>query len=327
MIKYLFLILITLLSGCTADFSGLDKPEESVYIRFSSRANVKTDIEEASYTNHRNTRSEYTSSEYSVGILGIATHEELMHQTTLAGRDATSLREWMANDVYYHNPENGDIMHINNQRPLFPIDKGSAIVAYAYMPHTNRVMYGTDDCYIPINLMADSAATDWRYSGKAAMSKTEYRKEGAFVLDTFKHVMTRLDLVLHSNVNRTNKQVKILEINLGIYSHGKGKLSLNNGDITMDTSTYVPNTVHRLQRRPGHVFSLYDDLKDSIYTERYYLLPYTEIHDLRIVGLWNDKDTITYEYVIADSTQWKSNNLCPGKRSTINVKSIKYIYK
>ena len=327
MIKYLFLILVTLLSGCTTDFSGLEKPEESVYIRFSSRADVKTDIEEATYADCHNTRSEYATQGHSVGILGIATHKELMHQTTLAGRDATSLREWMANDVYYHNPENGDIVHNDNQRPLFPIDKGSAIVAYAYMPHTNRVMYDADDCYIPIDLMADSAITDWRYSGKTAMSKDVYRKEGTFVLDTFKHAMTRLDLVLHSNVNRTNKQVKILEIDFGIYSHGQGKLSLNNGKVTMDTTTYVPSTVHHLQRRPGHVFSLYDDLKDSIHTERYYLLPYTEIHDLRIVGLWNDKDTITYEYVISDSTQWNSNNLHPGKRSTINVKSIKYIYK
>ena len=325
MIKYLFLILITLLSGCTTDFSGLEKPEESVYIHFSSRADVKTDIEEASYANHRSTRSEYITSGYSVGVLGIATHEDLMHHTTLAGQDATSLREWMANDVYYRNPENGDIVHNEGQHPLFPIDKGSAIVAYAYMPHTNRVVYETDGCYIPINIMGDSATTDWRYSGRTAMSKAEYRREGTFALDTFKHVMTRLDLVLHSNVNRTNKQVKIIEINLGICNHGQGKLSLENGRLTMDTATCVVDSVYRLLRRPNYVFSLYDDLKDSIRTEKYYLLPYTEIHDLRIVGLWNDKDTITYEYVIADSTQWNSDNLHPGKRSTINVKSIKYI--
>ena len=324
MVKYLFLILVTLLSGCATDFSGLDKPEESVYIRFSSHADIKADIEEAK---RQANRGDYTTQGQSVGILGIATHEDLMAETSLAGHDASSLRQWMANDVYYRDPSTGNIAHEDEECPLFPIDKGSAIVAYAYMPHTERVKFEANDCYIPINLMADSATTDWRYSGKTAMSKTEYRKEGTFALDTFKHVMTRLDLVLHSNVNKANKEVKIIEIDLGICNHGQGKLSLENGKLTMDTATCAADSVYRLLRRPDHVFSLYDDLKDSIRTERYYLLPYTEIHDLRIVGLWNDKDTITYEYVIADSTQWNSNNLHPGKRSTINVKSIKYIYK
>lgn len=325
MIKYLFLVLVTLLSGCTTDFSGLDKPEESVYIRFTSHADIKADIEEASYTKRQTTRDGNTSTEQSVGILGIATHEDMMTETTFAGHDAASLRQWMANDVYHRNPSTGDITHEDGESPLFPIDKGSAIVACAYMPHTDKVIFSADDCYIPIDLMADSATTDWRYSGRNAMSKSEYREKGTFALDTLKHVMTRLDLILHSNVNRTNKKVKILEINLGIRNNGKGKLSLDNGKLTLDSDTHEPGTVHRLVRRPNLEFSLYDDLKDSIRTERYYLLPYTEIQDLRIVSVWNEQDTITYEYTIADRAQWDSSNLHPGKRSTINVRSIKYI--
>ena len=72
MVKYLFLILVTLLSGCATDFSGLDKPEKSVYIRFSSHADIKADIEEAK---RQVNRGDYTTQEQSVGILGIATHE------------------------------------------------------------------------------------------------------------------------------------------------------------------------------------------------------------------------------------------------------------
>ena len=320
MIKYLFFILIMLLSGCTTDFSGLEKPEESVYIRFSSCADLKVDIEET-------TRSGYVTPGQSVGILGVATDEANMDYTTLEGLHVDFLRKWMANDVYYYHSANGVIARDDEQCPLFPIDKGSAIVAYAYMPHTDRVVYGEDDCYIPIDLMADSASTDWRYSGKTAMSKAAYREKGTFALDSFKHVMTRIDLVLHSNVNKTNKSARILEIDLGICNHGQGKLSLGNGKLTMDTASCVTDSVYRLLRRPDHEFSLYDDLKDSIHIERYYLLPYTEIHDIRIVSLWNNADTIIYEHVIAGSGQWNSNNLHAGKRSTINVKSIKYINK
>ena len=320
MVKYLFLILVTLLSGCTTDFSGLDKPEESVYIRFSSRADVKADIEEASYTHGRNTRGDETS-EHSVGILGIATDEDLMAETTLAGCQRESLRKWMANDVYYRNPNTGDIVHEKGENPSFPIHKGSAIVAYAYMPHTAQVEFEADDCYIPIDLREDSATTDWKYSSKTAMSKAEYRSrvDSTFTLDTFKHVMTRLDLVFH--LYERYRSVEILEVDLGINS-GQGRLSLVNGEVTMSDDA---EPMH-LQRRINKELSFGGD---SLHTEQYYLLPYTEIHDIRIVGVWTDPilnyktDTVTYEYTIADSAQWNSRNLHPGACSTIHVKSLK----
>ena len=109
MVKYLFLILATLLSGCTADFSGSLELEESVYIRFSSYADVKADVEEASYARQRVTRSGNTTLEHSVGILGIATHEDVMDETTLVGYDAASLYKWMQNDVYSRNPADGEM--------------------------------------------------------------------------------------------------------------------------------------------------------------------------------------------------------------------------
>lgn len=311
MIKYLFFILVTLLSGCTADFSGWEQPEEPVRIRFSSRVSVSADVEEA-------TRSGYTTPGQSVGILGMATYEDRMNETTLDGCDAASLHQWMANDVY--SLEGKEIVHTADQCPLFPIDKGSAIVAYAYMPHTERIVYGGDDCYIPIDLMADSAATDWMYSGRTAKSKAAYREDETFAFE-FKHAMTRLDLNIAPQINKFNKSVRILEIDLGIGSHGKGRLLLERGKVMMDTASYDPGSVHHLLRRINCDFSIYDVTQR---TETFYLMPYTPIHDLRIVGLWNDQDTITYEYVIADSAQWNSDNLLPGARSIINVNSIKY---
>lgn len=319
MIKYLFFILVTLLSGCTTDFSGLDKPEESVYIRFSSRADVKADIEEASYTHNRNTRGDEIASEHSVGILGIATDSIMMAETSLAGHELVSLRKWMANDVYYRDPNTGDILHEEGQNPSFPIHKGSAIVAYAYMPHTEQVEFGTDDCYIPIDLREDSATTDWRYSGKTAMSKVDYLEIGTFTLDTFKHVMTRLDLVFH--LYEKYRYVKILEVDLGI-NGGQGRLSLQSGEVAVNDAAEPMHLLRRINKE------LSSD-GDTIHTEQYYLLPYTEIHDIRIVGVWTDPifnyktDTVTYEYTIADSTQWDSGNLHPGACSTIHVKSLK----
>ena len=321
MVKYLFLILVALLSGCTTDFSGLDKLEESVYIRFSSRADVKVDIEEASYTHGRNTRGDETS-KHSVGILGIASNENLMHETTLAGHQLGTLCEWMANDVYYRNPNTGDIVHEDEKKPSFPINKGSAIVAYAYMPHSEQVTFEAEDCYIPIDLREDSATTDWRYSSKA-MSKAEYRdcEDGAFTLDAFEHVMTCLDLVLHSYEDSTTYMyMEILEVDLKI-KNGQGRLSLVNGEATMQDDKEPMHLLRRINKELRN--------ENSTHTERYYLFPYTEIDTIRIKGVWvdsywNTRDAFSREYAIVDSIQWNSENLHPGTCSTIRVKSLKY---
>lgn len=327
MIKYLFFILITLLSGCTADFSGSQEPEESVYIRFSSYADVKADVEEASCAPRRTTRGDYTTPGHSVGILGIAAHEDEMGEVTLAGHDATSLRKWMQNDVYYRDPMNGAIARNDGQCPTFPIDKGSAVVAYAYMPHTDRVVYGAEDCYVPLDLMADCAATDWTYSGHTAMSKADYLAAGSFALDSFKHAMTCLEIVIDTpKVDKMyDAAVRILEVNLGIRNHGKGRLSLVDGTITMDDVEY-PDSIYRLLRTPNTELSIYNQVKSS--TETFYLMPYTEVYDLRVVALWCDArntptDTVRYEYVIADRGQWNTANLRPGAVSRLKLKSIK----
>ena len=327
MVKYLFLILVTLVSGCTTDFSGSQGPEESVYIRFSSYADVKADVEEASYAQRQSTRSDNLATEQMVGILGIAANEGTMDEISLVGHDATSLRKWMQNDVYYRNLTTGAVARTDGQCPTFPIDEGSAIVAYAYMPYTDRVVYGADDCYIPLDLMADSAATDWTYSGHTAMSKAEYHKEGTFALDSFKHAMTCLEIVVDTpKVDKMyNTKVRILEIDLGVRNHGKGRLSLVDGTVTMDAAEN-PDSIYRLQRKPNTELSLYSQVKSS--SETFYLMPYTEIHDLRVVGLWYDvhnspTDTIRYEYVIADSAKWNTANLHPGAVSRLKLKSIK----
>lgn len=312
MIKYLFLILVTLLSGCTTDFSGLEKPEESVYIRFSSHTNVQVDVEEA-------TRNGYTTPGESVGILGIATYSDEQTETmTLAGQPVGSLRQWMANDVYYCDPQ-GDgkvnIVHNKGESPVFPIDKGSGMVVYAYKPHTERMEYDNDGYYLPLDLMADSAATDWRFSGRKAKSKEMYRMEGTFALDSFKHAMTCVDVVLTPKIDKWDPSFKIVEVALGMYSHGKGRLSVEDGKVEMDTASYEVGSIHHLQRRLDNLLSIYSNV--VTHTESFYLMPYTRINDLRVVGIWNDKDTIVYEYDVAD--RWNSDNLHPGTRSIINV--------
>lgn len=322
MVKYLLFILVILLSGCTADFSGSLELEESVYIRFSSYADVKADVEEAFYGRERITRSGYTTPGNSVGILGIATHEDVMGETTLVGHDAGSLREWMQNDVYSRNPADGTIVHADNQYPTFPIDKGSAIAAYAYMPHTDRVVYEADDCYIPLDLMADSATTDWAYTGHTAMSKAMYREKGTFALGVFKHAMTRLEVVVDTpSMDKFNRFVRIIEMDLGVHNHGKGRLSLVDGKITMDTASYTPDSVYHLLRKPDYDFAWNNPTLS--YTETFYLMPYTKIHNLSVVALWNNTDTIRYEYVIADSTQWNTANLRPGAVSRLKLKTVK----
>lgn len=322
MIKYLFLILVTLLSGCTADFSGSCESEESVYIRFSSYVDVKADVEEASYAHRQVTRSDNYVTEQAVGILGIAAHEDMMDEITLVGRDATSLRKWMQNDVYYRNPMNGAVARADGQCPTFPIEKGSAVVAYAYMPYTDSIVYGDEDCYIPLDLVADSASTDWTYSGSSTMSKSAYHETGVFVLDSFKHVMTCLEVIVDTPKfdEMYDTLVRILEISLGVRGNGKGRLSLTDGMVTM-ADAENPDSIYRLQRKPGYRFSIYEQVKSR--TETFYLMPYTEIHDLRVVALWNEADTIRYEYVIADSAKWNTANLRPGVVSRLKLKSIK----
>lgn len=295
-----------------------------MYIRFSSYADVKADVEEASYARQRVTRSGNTTLEHSVGILGIATHEDVMDETTLVGYDAASLYKWMQNDVYSRNPADGEIAHINGQCPTFPIDKGSAIAAYAYMPHTDRVMYEADDCYIPLDLMADSATTDWAYTTRTTMSKAAYRERGTFALGTFKHAMTRLEVVVDTPKmdDYNNRFVRILEMDLGVYNHGKGRLSLVDGKVTMDTASYTPDSVFHLLRKPDYDFAWNNPTLS--YTETFFLMPYTEIRDIRVVSLWNKVDTICYEYVIADSAKWNTANLHPGTVSRLKLKSIKH---
>ena len=318
MIKYLFFILITLLSGCTTDFSGLEKLEESVYIRFSSRMDVQVDVEEV-------TRSASVLQEQSVGILGMATYSDEQLDTLTLAEDAP-LWEWMANDRYYYKPwqetEVKDIEHIDGQQPAFPLKKGSGIVAYAYLPYCSNVAYDGDGWYIPIDLMGDSATTDWMYSGRTAKSKDEYRDDKTFKFD-FQHAMARLDLVIAPEMTRLDT-VRVLEIDLGVYNHGVGRMSIDDGTIKMDTATY-DGKVHRLKRHKSDcLFSIYTE---KVQADSFFLMPYTRIHDLRIVAQWTAPgiDTIfVYEHVIEGNEQWNSDNLHPGTRSVINVNSIKY---
>lgn len=309
MIKKLLYIFIILLTGCTTDFTGLEKPGESVYIRFSTVADIHADVVEA-------TRSRVTEQEMLIGILGIGTQAESLNLTTLARHNASSLRQWMANDVYHLY--DGNIEHALGQRPSFPIEDGSAIAAYAYLPHTRNIVYSGDSCYIPIDLMADSATTDWMYSGRVAKTKMEYCEESTFAFN-FRHAMTRLDMVISPEV-AVNDTVEILEIDLGMYNHGKGRLMLEDGVVSLDTATCLPDSVYRLRRRLADVRLASQD--GAEHTEVLYLMPYTKLHDLRIVGVWNGADTLYYEHCI-DTTRWNSANLHPGKRSVINIKSIR----
>lgn len=309
MIKYFLYTLIILLSGCTADFTVFEKAEEPVYIHFSTNTNIQVDVSE-------DTRGGIFEQEIPIGILGIGTQAEHLNWTTLAGRNAASLRQWMANDVYRLYDKN--IEHSLGQHPSFPIEDSSAIVAYAYLPHTQHIVYDNDSCYIPIDLMADSATTDWMYTGRVAKTKTRYCEDPTFVFN-FRHAMTRLDLVISPEIG-ANDTVEILEIDLGMYNHGKGRLLLEDGAVSLDTATCLPDSVYRLRRRKTDIE--FPTQEKAQYTETLYLMPYTKIHDLRIVGVWNGADTLHYEHYI-DTTLWNRANLHPGKRSVINIKSIR----
>lgn len=307
MIKYLFFILITLLSGCTTDFSGLEKPEESVYIRFSSCANVQVGVDVS-------TRS---SAEQPVGILGIGTQVKDTLSATLVGCDTASLRKWMKNDMYLYSPYSGLINHAEGRTPAFPIDPGSAVVAYAYMPYSDSVIYDEEDCYVPLDLVADSASIDWVYSGKTAKSKADYLVDQTFAFK-FEHAMTRLDLVFDPTMTKINNKVEIVKLSLGIKDYGKGRLSLIDGKATKDVSSSDDAVAHCIQREPN-IMSLYGS--SVLDTVKFYLIPCTEIDTLRFVGVWNETDTITYESCIADSLhKWVSNKLEAGKSSVINLR-------
>ena len=310
MIKYLPYILILLLSGCTADFSGL-RPEKTVHICFSTTADIHVNVSVS-----ETTRSAIVAPKATIGILGIGAKTDLLNEIELAGYKNESLRQWMANDVYHLNGKN--ITHAQGQYPSFPIEDNSAVAAYAYLPHTKNIVYGEDDCYIPIDLMADSATTDWMYSGRVAKTKEEYCDEPIFAFN-FSHAMTRLDLVISPEIF-TNDIVRILEIDLGLYSHGKGFLSLEDGTVSMDTATCCTDSVYHLRRRPTD--AIFTTQGTTNQTDTWYLMPYTDICKLSITSLWNETDTICYEHYIDDSI-WNSANLRPGERSVINIKSIR----
>lgn len=308
MIKYLLYILIILLSGCTADFAESKESAESVYIHFSTTPDIHIDVNEG-------TRSGASKQAMPIGILGIGAQAEELDWKTLAGHDSTSLRQWMANDVYLL--QSGSIEHALGHHPSFPIENGSAVAAYAYLPHTPHIVYDDSCCYIPIDLMADSATTDWMYSGRVAKTKSEYCDNPTFVFN-FRHAMTRLDMVLFPE-GVANDTVEILEVDLGMYNHGKGRLLLENGVVSLDSTTCHPDSIYRLHRSTNIRIMAQEK---TYHTEIFYLMPYTKIHDLRIVGVWNGTDTLYYEHSI-DTTRWNSANLHPGKRSVINIKSIR----
>ena len=313
MIKYLFFILVTLLSGCTTDFSGLEKPEESVYIRFSSSPNIQIDVEVATRSGNDNT----------TGILGIATYsDEEMKETTLAGYKKETLRQWMANDKYYYTSSNFredkivEFVHQYGERPTFPIDKGSGMVVYAYKPHTECVEYGEDDCYIPLDLVADSASTDWMYSGREAMSKAAYRDVETFTLNSFKHAMTRLDVVLTPALSKWNPSFTIIEISLGVKNNVQGRFSIIDGSITVenkDESSYIDG-ICELERMIGRELSIYSNVEE--HTESFYLIPGTEIASLYIKGVWSDGRVVDEERLI----EMNGIKLEAGKSTALPVK-------
>lgn len=275
-----------------------------MYIRFSSCANVQIGVDVS-------TRS---SAEQPVGILGIGTQVKDTLSATLVGCDTASLRRWMKNDMYLYSPYSGLINHAEGYSPTFPIDTSSAVVAYAYMPYSDSVRYDNpEECYIPIDLIADGASTDWMYSGKTAKSKADYLVDQTFAF-RFEHAMTCLEFLIEPDMN-SEENITITEISLGVYNSGKGRLSLIDGEVVMDTASWKADSVYCIKHNPEKKLS---NGGTSFYTETFYLMPYTLISDLSIVGVWNDGKMSEYKFRM----EGNSKNLGPGSKKVFCVNKI-----
>lgn len=317
MIKLFLLLIVLLLGGCRADFSEvLPTEEKPVYICFASDASINASVSES-------TRSgAIVGDTLSVGILGLGVQESELSTATLAGRNHWSFRDWMSNDLYYYvrGGDNG-IMHSQGEIPSFPLEENSAVAAYAYLPRIDmkRIVCDMYSCYIPLDLVADEAATDWMYSGKVARSKNDAREQHDFIFTfEFKHAMTRLDFVISPMLISKDK-LKLLEIDLGVYSHGIGLLSLEDGKIILDRTTLIPDSVYRLRRSIDNAV-----ISDTLptHTETLYLIPETRINDFRVVALRNEKDTIVCERTM-DPDKWDHTNMKAGTRSVITIRQFR----
>ena len=315
MIRLVFILLLLLFGGCTTDFSDVFETEEKpVYIHFASDASINASVSES-------TRSKVALCDtLPIGILGLGLQEAELQDINLANQNQWTLRDWMCNDLYYYTNEDKSIKHSQGKIPSFPLEDSSAVAAYAYLPHVNieHIIFNSQSCYIPLNIIADEAATDWMYTGKIAKTKTEaIEKQDSIFTFKFKHAMTRLDLQILKPLSL--EEVKLLDINLGIHNPGIGLLSLEDGNIVLDSTTFQIDSVYYLRRR------ISDDTIDyvmPIRTESFYLIPQTKIHHLRVEALRNDQDTLVCE-ILMDSIKWNSDNLKAGTRSTIKVSSFK----
>lgn len=315
--KLSLIFIVLLLGGCTTDFSEVKLAEEKpVYIHFASDANINASVSEST----RGGANAYDT--LSIGILGLGVQETELSATTLAGRNHWSFRDWMSNDLYYYVRNGGNgIVHSRGEIPSFPLEENSAVAAYAYLPRIDmeRIVCADSSCYIPLDLVADEAATDWMYSGKSAKTKDDARAQHDSIFTfKFKHAMTRLDFVI-TPMQISNDKLELLEIDLGVYSHGIGLLSLEDGEIILDHTTLAPDSVYRL-RRSMHNIVISDTL--TTHTETLYLIPETEINDFRVVALRNEKDTIVCERTM-NPEKWDHTNMKAGTRSVITIRTFK----
>ena len=317
MTKLFLLLIVLLLGGCTADFSEvLPTEEKPVYIRFASGVSINASVSEA-------TRSGAAVGDtLPIGILGLGVQESELSTTTLAGRDHWSFRDWMSNDLYYYvHGGSNSIVHSQGEIPSFPLEENSAVAAYAYLPHVGmeRIVCDMQSCYISLDLASDEAATDWMYSGKVAKTKNEARAQHDSIFNIeFKHAMAKLDFVVSTAITNSNR-MELLEIELGVYNHGIGLLSLEDGEVTLDSTTLYPDSVYRLRRSIEDV-TLSET--QSTHTETFYLIPQTEINDFRVVALLNKRDTMVCERTM-NPDKWDHTNMKAGTRSVITVRTFK----
>lgn len=317
MTKLFLLLIVLLLGGCRADFSEvLPTEEKPVYIRFASDASINASVSES-------TRSgSIVGDTLSVGILGLGVQESELSTATLAGRNHWSFRDWMSNDLYYYVRGDGNgIVHSQGEIPSFPLEENSAVAAYAYLPRIDmeRIVCDMYSCYIPLDLVADEAATDWMFSGKVARSKNDARAQHDSIFTfKFKHAMARLDFVISPDNLAAGEELKLLEIDLGVYSHGLGLLSLEDGEVILDRTTLYPDSVYRLRRSIGDI--VFSDALTT-HTETLYLIPQTEIYDFRVLALWHGKDTVLCERMM-NPYKWNYKNMTAGTRSVITVQSF-----
>ena len=192
---------VLLLSGCTTviDEQHSCSPDP-VYIYFTAHGGINMDVDITTTT--RSVEGEPLP----IGMMGIGHTANIipnLNRFTTAEQLEKNLQEGLKHNKYLMSPNsNGQSYDITPsegvETPEFPYIDNSAVSIYAYAPYKENITplrhetYGY--WYIPLDIKADSAQTDYLYADTTC-SQEAYLEKGHIDLN-LRHALIRLDVIV-----------------------------------------------------------------------------------------------------------------------------------